>query len=378
MDFISPLPMDNNCDCILSITDRLGADIRIIPTRMDISAEDLAVVFFDNWYCENGLPSNIVCDRDKLFVSQFWKALTKLMGVNLKMSSSYHPETDGASEQSNKTINQMLCYHVRRNQKGWVCALPRIRFQIMNTVNASTNYSGFQLHLGRAPHVIPPIIPDTLENIPLDATQTASQLIQILKDDVANAHNNLLHAKIQQVHHADSSRGPDPNYKVNDFVMLSTTSRWHEYKKKGEKCTAKFFPRWDGPYRVTDVHSEASTYTLDIRTNAFPVYHASELKPHHVNDPLLFPNRQPLQPGSILTTDSLEEYTVDEITDSRRRGRGWQFLVRWLGYEHQHDQWLPASELVMGTDTVTYIYILLFSHIPYLVSLFTIIYFLRL
>jgi hypothetical protein len=62
MDFIGPLPLDGNSDCILSITDRLGADVRIIPTKINISAEDLALLFFDHWYCENGLPDNIACD----------------------------------------------------------------------------------------------------------------------------------------------------------------------------------------------------------------------------------------------------------------------------------------------------------------------------
>jgi hypothetical protein len=151
MDFIGPLLIDSNADCILSITDCLSADIRIIPTKMNITAEDLALLFFDNWYCENGLLDDIACDRDKLFVSKFWKALTKLTGVKLKMSTSYHPETDGSSKRSNKTINQMLCYYIKRNQKGWVQVLPWIHFQIMNTVNTSTSYSGFQLHLGHSP-----------------------------------------------------------------------------------------------------------------------------------------------------------------------------------------------------------------------------------
>jgi hypothetical protein len=187
MDFVGPLPVDKNYDCILTITDRLGADIRIIPTQCDITAEDLAVVFFDNWYCENGLPNSIVCDRDKLFVSRFWKALTKLTGVKLKMSSAYHPETDGLSERSNKTVNQMLRFHVKRNQKGWVRALPRIRFQMMNTVNASTKFSGFQLHLGRSLQVIPPLIPQTLPLKLLNAADTAITTIQQLTDDVAEA-----------------------------------------------------------------------------------------------------------------------------------------------------------------------------------------------
>ena len=159
------------------------------------------MVFFNNWYCENGLPDDIVSDRDKLFVSRFWKALTKLSGVKMKMSTAYHPETDGSSERSNKTINQMLCYHVRRNQKGWVHALPWICFQIMNSVNASTGFSGFQLHLGRSPRVIPPIIPNELPIELYDAGQTASTLIDRLMDNVAQAWDNLLLAKITQVHH---------------------------------------------------------------------------------------------------------------------------------------------------------------------------------
>ena len=110
--------------------------------------------FFNHWYCENGLPKDIISDRDKLFVSKFWASLHKLTGVKLKLSSAYHPKTDGASERTNKTINQSIRYHVQRHQKGWVRALPRIRFDIMNSVNASTGFSHFQLRLGRSPRVI--------------------------------------------------------------------------------------------------------------------------------------------------------------------------------------------------------------------------------
>lgn len=55
MDFIGPLPLDEGYNCILSITDRLGSDVRIILTRTNLTADELAIVFFDNWYCENGL-----------------------------------------------------------------------------------------------------------------------------------------------------------------------------------------------------------------------------------------------------------------------------------------------------------------------------------
>ena len=62
MDFIGPLKYDSGYNCILSITDCLGADIHIVPTHIDITVEDLAVIFFDIWYCENGLPLDIISD----------------------------------------------------------------------------------------------------------------------------------------------------------------------------------------------------------------------------------------------------------------------------------------------------------------------------
>ena len=56
MDFIGPLPRENGFDCILTITDRLGSDIQIIPTTCSLTAQGLAELFFKEWYCENGYP----------------------------------------------------------------------------------------------------------------------------------------------------------------------------------------------------------------------------------------------------------------------------------------------------------------------------------
>lgn len=67
IDFIGPLPEDQGYNTIITMTDRLNADLRIVPCRDSISAEQFAVLFFDNWYCENGLPLDIVSNRDKLF-----------------------------------------------------------------------------------------------------------------------------------------------------------------------------------------------------------------------------------------------------------------------------------------------------------------------
>jgi len=124
IDFIRPLPEDEEKNCLVTFTDHLRSDIRIIPTHTDITVEQLATIFFDEWCCKNSLPTDIVSDRDKLFILRFWKALHCLTGIKLKMSMTYHPEMDGASKHMNKMVNQALRFHVECNQLGWVCTLP--------------------------------------------------------------------------------------------------------------------------------------------------------------------------------------------------------------------------------------------------------------
>ena len=116
IDFIGPLPLEDGFDSIVTFTDRLRSNIRIIPTSTSLTAEQLTCLFFKEWYCENGLPLDIVLDRNKLFISHFWRALLKLTGIKLKMSSAYHPQSDGASEQTNKTVIQCNWFAVEQDQ----------------------------------------------------------------------------------------------------------------------------------------------------------------------------------------------------------------------------------------------------------------------
>ena len=199
LDFIGPLPINDRFDCILTITDRLGSELQIIPTNTTLTAKECAVIFFSNWYCENGLPDDIISDRDKLFVSKFWAHLIILTDIKHKLSLNYHPQSNGASERTNGTVNQCIHFHVSRNQKGWVQALPVIQFQIMKTVNKSTGYTPFQLRFGWMPQILPPII-----NPPAKTSSeyiSACEIIDNLRNDVADTRDNLMLAKITQSHH---------------------------------------------------------------------------------------------------------------------------------------------------------------------------------
>ena len=350
IDFIGPLPIDEGYNCIITITDILGSDVRLIPTTTDISAEEFAGLFFDQWYCENGLPLEIISDHDKLFISRFWKALTRLAGVKLGMSTAFHPQTDGASERTNRMVNQCLRYHVSRNQEGWVRALPRVRFAIMNTVNASTKVSPFQLRMGRSPRLVPPIIPHptaTPTDTDVDASR-ARQVLDRIQLDVQEAKDNLMLAKIFQADQANRHRAQEDVYKVGDKVMLSTANRRKEYAPSSSGRVTKFFPRHDGPYEVTAAYPQTSTYKLgipDAAPNTCLTFHASQLKRYIPNKADLFPDRELERPGPVTTTNGEREHVIDRIVDERKRGRGYQYLVRWKGYGEEDKEWLPRREL---------------------------------
>jgi len=260
----------------------------------------------------------------------------------LKMSTSYHPETDGSSERSNKTINQALRYHVSRTQRNWVRSLPLIRFQIMNSLNASTDLSMFELRFGRSARVLPPLLP-VAESASAEE-QSAADFLAHCSSLEASARDALLAAKVSQAFYADSSRGTEPPLAVGDLVLVSTLHRRREYKKAGERRAAKFFPRFDGPFKILKAHPESSSYTLEMpaSSKAHPTFYVGELRKYVENDGDLFPGRRRDIPEPVLV-EGFEERFVERILDARRRGRGWQFLVRYVNEGPGGDTWLPSA-----------------------------------
>ena len=165
----------------MTLTNHLGSDIWIVPCMTSLTAEDLEQIFFVHWYCKDSLPLDIISDRDQLFISHFWQALHKLTGTKLKMSTSYHPEMDGASKQMNKAINQCIHFHIERNQRGWVKSLTVIHFNLMSTLNKSTGFTPFEFRLGQMPQILPPLtnIPKTTDR---DVISTANIIRKIQLD----------------------------------------------------------------------------------------------------------------------------------------------------------------------------------------------------
>ena len=96
MDLITQLPKTKDGhDAIVVFVDRLSKMVHFQPTVTSASAPDIAKIFFNTIFRLHGMPTAIISDRDSRFTSLFWKSLFKYMGTQLKMSTAFHPETDG-------------------------------------------------------------------------------------------------------------------------------------------------------------------------------------------------------------------------------------------------------------------------------------------
>ncbi|THH15282.1 hypothetical protein EW146_g5176 [Bondarzewia mesenterica] len=308
IDFIGPLPLDHEFDCIITFTDRAGSNIRLIPTTSDITAEHFTALFFEHWFCNNGLPDNIVSDQDKLFTSSFWTTFNCLCGVHLKLSSLYHPQTDGASECTNKSIIQALYFHVNRQQKGWVRTLPLVHFYLMNTINASTDFSPFQLYTGRSPRLLPPLSSSSSLQPP-DNNPTAHAILAQLHATSRDALDNLLASKVTQAHHSNRSRALDLHFKVSDHILLSTFHQHREYTNPDEHRIAKFMLHYNELYIVTSANSTKSTYTLNLPNSpqSFLTFHSSLLCPFYLNNDTSYPSHTLHCLPPILSENGQEE-----------------------------------------------------------------------
>jgi hypothetical protein len=150
----------------------------------------------------------------------------------------------------------------------------------MNTINVSSGFSPFQLHMGHSPCLIPPIAPALAEEASSDVdTALALALIKCITLDIKEAKDNLLAAKVAQAEFANRHRGDEIVYSVGDKVMLSTIHRCREYMQKNSDRVAKFMPRFDGPFLMIKAFPEKSIYTLELpnEPNRFPTFHASLL-----------------------------------------------------------------------------------------------------
>jgi|ERR1700761_1616516 len=145
----------------------------------------------------------------------------------------------------------------------------------MNTINASTQFTPFQLRFGKAARILPPVI--LPENIG-ESEQTVLDIITRMQPMQMEAQDNLLIAKVWQAHQENTHRQLAFPFKVGGQVVLSTAHRCRIYKTGDERHIAMFVPHFDGLYPIISTNERHSTVTL-----ALPNYslYSTHLKSNH-------------------------------------------------------------------------------------------------
>jgi hypothetical protein len=176
IDFVGPLPKSQGFDAVAVFTDRLTNYIKIEPTYTTATAEDTARLVYRSWTWQFGLPRSIVSDRNKLFTSKFWKELHQLLNVDIKLSTAFHPETDGSSERSNKTVIEALCAYANRRGTDWASHLIQVELSMNNSVNATTNQTPTEILYGTSIRLFPRLQTPTI--------LLSLQLLTLLKESM--------------------------------------------------------------------------------------------------------------------------------------------------------------------------------------------------
>ncbi|GKD16233.1 putative reverse transcriptase domain-containing protein [Tanacetum coccineum] len=145
MDFITKLPRSSQgFDTIWVIVDQLTKSAHFLPIRENDPLDKLARLYLNRIVARHEIPTSIIYDRNGRFTSNFWRSFQKALGTYISMSTAYHPETDGQSERTIQTLEDMLCACVIDFGKGWVKHLPLAKFSYNNSYQASIKAAPYE------------------------------------------------------------------------------------------------------------------------------------------------------------------------------------------------------------------------------------------
>jgi len=157
MDFITELPASEGHDQLWVIIDRFTKMAHFLPLRTEgKTVADLAVIFAREVWKHHGLPADIVSDRDSRFTSETWKEFLRLSEIRPRMSTAFHPQTDGQMERLNQTIEAYLRAFISKEQDDWVRLLPMAEFAYNNSTTTGNCMSPFYTNYGFHPAAMNP------------------------------------------------------------------------------------------------------------------------------------------------------------------------------------------------------------------------------
>jgi RNase H-like domain found in reverse transcriptase/Integrase zinc binding domain/Chromo (CHRromatin Organisation MOdifier) domain len=346
MDFIGPLPKSNGYNAIAVVVDKLTKLVHLIATTTTVTAKEVALLFYDNVVRLHGVPEAIITDRDTRFTSLLWKELMKLMSIQQRMSSAFHPQSDGQTERTNRTLETMLRHYVNGRNNDWAIHLTAAEIAINNCQQSSTKYSPFYMNYGFNPRF--PFLTQSTINAPVSSTvPAAEEIVKTIQLTTQQAIQNLHKAQQQQSQYANRKRRED-EFKVGEQVYLSTE------KLNITSGVSKLNPKFIGPFSISKViNPVAVQLQLPPHFKIHNSFHVSRIKRVKTTD--RFPNRPTLEkPPPVIQADNDKEseWEIEKIVEKRRNRGRVEYLVKWKGYDSHDNQWLTVSRLANARDAI--------------------------
>ncbi|GJT25743.1 putative reverse transcriptase domain-containing protein [Tanacetum coccineum] len=243
MDLVTKLPKSSSgYDAIWVVVDRLTKSAHFLPIREDYKTEKLARIYINEIVARHGVPVSIISDRDGRFASHLWQALQKALGTKLNMSTAYHPETDGQSERTIQTLEDMLRACVMDFGGSWDTHLPLVEFSYNNSYHKSIKCAPFEALYGRKCRS--PVIWAEVGESQL----IGPEIVQETTEKIVQIKERLKTARSRQKSYADKRRKP-LEFKVGDRVLLKV-SPWKGVVRFGKK--GKLAPRYVGPFEIVE------------------------------------------------------------------------------------------------------------------------------
>ncbi|GKE27669.1 putative reverse transcriptase domain-containing protein [Tanacetum coccineum] len=285
MDFVTKLPKTSSGhDTIWVIVDRLTKSAHFIPIKATNSMETLTRLYIKEIVSRHGVPISIISDRDSHFTSRFWQSMQSALGTQLDMSMTYHPETDGQSERTIQTLEDMLRACVIDFRKGWERHLPLVEFSYNNSYHASIKAAPFEALYGRKCRS--PVCWAEVGDVQL----TGPEIIHETTKKIVQIRQRLQAARDRQRSYANIRRKP-LEFQVGDRVMLKVSPRKGviRFGKRG-----KLNPWYIRPFKILD-RVGLVAYKLELPEELSKVhstFHVSNLKKCLSDESLIIPMKE--------------------------------------------------------------------------------------
>ncbi|KAL4020700.1 hypothetical protein IC575_019481 [Cucumis melo] len=238
-DFLFRLPRTSSGhDGISVIVDRLTKTTRFRPVKVTSTLDQLARLYVNKIMSQYGVLVSIVSDRDLRFTSKFWPTLQKVMGTGLKFSTSFYPQTNGQSERTIQTLEDMLRACLLQLKGSWDTRLPLMEFAYNNSYQSSIGMAPYEALYGK------PCRTPMCWNEVRERKLVGSELVQTTTNNIKLIRENLRITQDRQKSYVDKRRR-NLEFQVGDQVFLKL-SLWRgviRFRRKG-----KLSPRYIGPY----------------------------------------------------------------------------------------------------------------------------------